>query len=205
MTSTPLLRVSIATCLAAALTQTAPSAQTRPPLAIDTARVTLSGTSNIHEYTASTASVRVVRVKVAPSVSPAAFWDDVVKPGALEAFEIAIPSATLTSGKDGLDKNMHKALRVKEHADIVFRLTRLEPGQAGPLNAVGVLRIAGVEREIVLLLKIERRGPSLVVRGELPLLMTDYGIKPPTALLGALKTDPKVTIAFETVLTVPLT
>ena len=161
MTSTPLVRVSIAACLAAALTQTAPSAQNRPPLAIDTARVTVSGTSNIHEYTASTAALRVVRVKVAPSVSPAAFWDDVVKPGALEAFEIAIPAATLTSGKDGLDKNMWKALRVKEYPDIAFRLTRLEPGPAGPLNAIGVLRIAGVEREVALLLKTERRDASL--------------------------------------------
>ena len=141
----------------------------------------------------------------APTVSPAAFWDDVVKPGALEAFEIAIPAATLTSGKEGLDKNMHKALRVKECPDIGFRLTRLEPGPSGPLTAIGVLRVAGVEREVVLVVETERRGASLVVRGKVPLLMTDYGIKPPTALLGALKTDPKVTIAFETVLAVPLT
>jgi hypothetical protein len=35
--------------------------------------------------------------------------------------------------------------------------------------------------------------------------MTDYGIKPPTAMLGMLKTDPKVTVTFETVLTTPLT
>jgi hypothetical protein len=37
------------------------------------------------------------------------------------------------------------------------------------------------------------------------LLMTDFGITPPVALLGMLKTDPKVTVSFETVLTVPLT
>jgi len=35
--------------------------------------------------------------------------------------------------------------------------------------------------------------------------MTDFGIKPPTAMLGMLKTDPKVGIAFETVLAVPRT
>jgi hypothetical protein len=35
--------------------------------------------------------------------------------------------------------------------------------------------------------------------------MTDYGIKPPTAMLGMLKTDPKVTVSFETMLVVPLT
>jgi len=35
--------------------------------------------------------------------------------------------------------------------------------------------------------------------------MTDFGIKPPTAMLGMLKTDPKVAITFETVLAIPLT
>ena len=35
--------------------------------------------------------------------------------------------------------------------------------------------------------------------------MTDYGIAPPKAMLGMLKTDPKVTITFETVLAIPLT
>ena len=30
--------------------------------------------------------------------------------------------------------------------------------------------------------------------------MTDFGITPPKAMLGMLKTDPKVTVTFETVL-----
>ena len=58
---------------------------------------------------------------------------------------------------------------------------------------------------MVLGLTTERREATLVVKGKLDLLMTDYGIKPPTAMLGMLKTDPKVTVAFETVLAVPLT
>jgi hypothetical protein len=45
----------------------------------------------------------------------------------------------------------------------------------------------------------------LSVQGQVQLLMTDFGIKPPTAMLGMLKTDPKVTVSIETVLTIPLT
>jgi hypothetical protein len=179
-------------------------AQTKSPLGIDTARVSLAGTSNIHEYTASTTKLRVVQVKLAPSVAGPAFWSEIVKPGSIEAFEIAIPAATLSSPKEGLDKNMHKALKVEQFPDITYKLARLE-GASGNLQAVGTLRIAGVEREVVLLLSTEQRGNTLVVKGKLPLLMTDYGIKPPTALLGMLKTDPKVTVTFETVLAVPLT
>jgi polyisoprenoid-binding protein YceI len=200
------LLTAATTCaaLTAAALSAAPTAQTAP-LAMDTARVTIAGSSNIHAYTAWTDTVRVTRVKLAATVAPDTFWSDVVKPGALEAFEVVIPAATLTSPKEGLDKNMHKALKVDANRDITFRLARLERGATGALMAVGTLRIAGVEREVVLALKTERRDAALVVKGELALLMTDYGIKPPTAMLGMLKTDPKVTVTFETVLSVPRT
>jgi hypothetical protein len=123
-------------------------------------RVSLAGTSNIHTYTASTTAARVVRLQVASSVLGADVWDQILKPGALESFEIAIPAATLSSPKDGLDKNMHKALKVTE--------------------------------------------ANFTVTGELQLLMTDFGITPPKAMLGMLKTDPKITVTFETVFGIPL-
>jgi polyisoprenoid-binding protein YceI len=193
-----------ATVLAAATLTAAPMAQTAP-LAMDTARVTIAGTSNVHNYTAWTDTVRVTRVKLAAPIAPDAFWNDIVKPGALEGFEVAIPAATLTSPKSGLDKNMYKALKADTHRDITFRFVRFERAATGALMAIGALRIAGVEREVALALKTERNDVGLMVKGELTLLMTDYGIKPPIAMLGMLKTDPKVTVTFETVLSVPRT
>ncbi len=205
MSLNPLLRTApIAIVLAAAAMTAGPAAQARPPIGIDTARVTIAGSSNIHEYTASTTTVRVTRVKIDAAIPADAFWNDVVKPGVLEGFEIAIPAASLSSPKAGLDKNMHKALKVEQFPDITFRLSRIEGTPEAPI-AVGKLRITGVEREVALMLKTQRRGAALVVTGSLPLLMTDYGIKPPTAMLGMLTTDPKVTVSFETVLAVPLT
>jgi len=122
-----------------------------------------------------------------------------VAPGAVQAFEIAIPAATLTSEKDGLDKNMHKALKADQFTDITFCLTRLEPGAApGAFRGIGKLTIAGVEREVALDLTVQKAGTTLAVKGTLALVMTDYGITPPKAMLGMLKTDPKVTITFET-------
>jgi polyisoprenoid-binding protein YceI len=201
--STLLTGVAIAAVAGAAAGVDAQSAR---PLALNAARITIAGTSNIHEFTASTTAVRVTRAAVSGSTAGASFWNEVVKPGALESFEVAVQAAQLSSPKEGLDKNMHKALKVTEHPDITFRLTAVEPGaNAGALKARGVLKIAGVERDVVLDLTTERHDASLTVKGKLDLLMTDYGIKPPTAMLGMLKTDPKVTVTFETVLGVPLT
>ncbi len=176
------------------------------PLTIDTARITIAGTSNVHAWTASTTALTVTDARVAPGVAGPDFWNAVLQPGAVEAFSIAIPAASLTSPKDGLDKNMHKALKVKEHAEIAFRLVRLEPaGAPDTLRAVGLLQVAGVEREIAFDLSATRTDATLTVTGAVPIVMTDYGIEPPKAMLGMLRTDPKVTVRFEAVLAVPLT
>jgi hypothetical protein len=167
-------------------------------------RISIAGTSNVHEYTASTTTARLVRLQLATGAPPT--LQALGAPGTVEAFEIAIPATTLSSEKDGLDKNMHKALKVNEHKDITFRLVRLEPAaDTGTFLATGILQIAGVERTATFSITAEQKGTALVVRGEVPLLMTDFGITPPKAMLGMLKTDPKVIVTFETVLSVPLT
>jgi hypothetical protein len=174
-------------------------------LQLEAARVTLSGLSNVHPYDASTTAVKVTRVQVSPSLADLTV-DALVAPGAIEAFEIAIPAASLSSPKEGLDKNMHKALKVQQHPEITFSLTRLEAtATPNAFRGVGRLAIAGVTRDVALDLAIQKNKGTVSVKGSLDLLMTDYGIVPPKAMLGMLKTDPKVTISFETVLSIPTT
>ena len=180
------------------------AASRQAALGLDSPRITLAGNSNVHAWTATTTTVKVTQVKLAPTVAGPAFWDEIVKPGAIEAFELAIPVAKLASDKEGLDKNMHKALKAAQHPDITFRLVRLEPkGKA--LRATAMLTVAGVEREVAFDLTTVRKDAALAVKGSVDILMTDYGIAPPKAMLGMLKTDPKVTITFDLALTIPLT
>jgi len=191
--------VAIACAIAAVPVHAGGSGQ----LALESARVSLDGTSSLHPYSASTTTVRLVNAELAGESLDAA-----LRAGALKAFDIAIPVATLTSPREGIDKNMHKSLASSRHPDITFRLTTLmalEPaGPDGqPLRAAGVLTIAGTAREVILDLKARQNGQQMTVSGTIDLVMTDYGIKPPTAMLGMLKTDPKVTVTFEIVLTTP--
>ena len=81
------------------------------PLSLASARVSIDGTSNIHEFTASTTEVRLTRLALANGISGAGLLAAILNPGAVEAFEIAIRSASLSSPKEGIDKNMHKALK----------------------------------------------------------------------------------------------
>jgi polyisoprenoid-binding protein YceI len=168
------------------------------PLTLTSAKVSIDGTSNIHAYTASTTDVRVTAIDIGGSPG-----DDrlayVLQPGALKAFEVVIPAASLKSDKSDLDKNMHKALKAQQFAEIKFRLRSLEAAGAGH-RGVGTLTIAGVEKDVVLNLQVERKGAALAVTGGTDLLMTDYGIAPPKAMLGMLKTNPKVQIKIELIL-----
>jgi polyisoprenoid-binding protein YceI len=208
MTIRPVSVTALLFVFAVGLRGFAPVATAETPssaLKLVSSRVSLAGTSNIHAYSATTTSVRLVRLQVASEALGANVWDAIVKTGALEAFEIAVPAATLSSPKDGLDKNMHKALKVTEHPDITFRLSRVEGADPAALRGIGILRIAGVEREVTLSLKTARADGTMTVTGEVQLLMTDFGIIPPKAMLGMLKTDPKVTVTFETVIGIPLT
>ena len=91
---------------------------------------------------------------------------------------------------------MHKALKVEAHPHITFRLRALEPSGAG-YKATGLLTIAGVEKEAVLDLSVLPKEGALAVTGTTDLLMTDFGVKPPTAMLGMVRASPKVTIRIE--------
>ena len=176
----------------------------RAPLALVSATLTVDGTSNVHAYSASTRTVRVTNVQLAgPRTGDV--LEQALRPGGLAAFEVAVPVASLRSPKDGIDQNMHKALKAQEHPDITFRLRTLENGTgetpgAIPLRASGRLTIAGVAREIALDVKAVRGGRSVVLNGGVELLMTDFGVTPPKAMLGVVTADPGVYVRFYLVL-----
>jgi polyisoprenoid-binding protein YceI len=172
------------------------------PLALSSATVSLDGSSNIHAFTASTTAVRVTNIEIGTPSGD--LLDYVLQPGGLKAFDVEIAAASLSSPKEGIDKNMHKALKVKEHPAIRFSLRALEPIGEG-YRAIGMLAIAGVEKEIVLDLQVQRKGAALSVTGGTDLLMTDFGIAPPKAMLGMLRTNPKVRIRLELILGSSLT
>lgn len=188
--------MAMALLLLSAAARSAGAQETPAALKVDSARVTVNGTSNIHAFTASTSMVKVMGLKAA-ATAEGETWDALLAPGGIETFEIAFPAASLGSAKGDIDKNMHKALKVTQHPDIVFTLRRLEAGDAASARATGTLRIAGVEKEIVLPLTLERSKDALKVTGAVPVVMTEFGVVPPKAMMGMLRTDSKVTVAFE--------
>lgn len=77
MTTRTLVRSSPGSALALAVVLTAgPIASAQAPIAIRTAGITIAGTSNVHDFTASTTDARVTGVKIGPAAAGDAFWEE---------------------------------------------------------------------------------------------------------------------------------
>ena len=112
---------------------------------------------------------------------------------------LQIPVNTFTSDKRA-DQAMFKAMKADKHPMITFRLdsyTVESTANGVVVTPTGTLTVAGVEKTIDMVLDVKEVAGALRVRGTRDLLMTDFGIKPPTMFMGMLKTDDKVTIKFE--------
>ncbi len=115
------------------------------------------------------------------------------------AVEARIKSESLKSDKAAMDKVAWKALRTREFPEITYHLTEAGVPKASgegkwSVAARGDMTVAGVKKEVSLTLTVTQHGTALMVSGRLPLKMTDFGIKPPTAMMGAIKSADDVTV-----------
>jgi polyisoprenoid-binding protein YceI len=153
----------------------------------------------MHDYSLSTTSLTITSTTMSPAP------ESLLARGTLQALELQIPVDSFTSDKDGLKKQMLKALRADKHPLIIFKLTTYDlessPNGGVIVKPAGTLTVAGVEQPVDLVLDVREAGGVLQVHGSRDLLMTDFGIKPPTMFMGMLKTNNKVTVKFDLQLT----
>jgi polyisoprenoid-binding protein YceI len=199
------MRMALAVALAAvSLTPAWADAPTVASLASGS-RLWLEGNSTIHHYE-STATKLEVRMTGGQAAASLEALEKMVRAGEVKGLEVSIPVAAMQSGKNGLDKNMRTALKADKFPNITFRLERYEVSQSTGSDSVvidahGLLSVAGVEKPIDLRAGGKRDGNVLRIRGEKDLLMTQFGVKPPTMMMGAVKTSDQVVIRFDLRLT----
>jgi polyisoprenoid-binding protein YceI len=76
-------------------------------------------------------------------------------------------------------------------------------GKRQPIALAGQLTLAGVTRPTTLWInELSIGADSMRFVGEQSIKMTDFGVKPPSALFGTLKVGPMLTINFKTVFTI---
>jgi polyisoprenoid-binding protein YceI len=120
---------------------------------------------------------------------------------AVRTASLTVPANALDCRNGTMNEHMRKALKVKEHPTIGFRVTTYEVGKgsAGAVGkATGELSLGGVTKPINVTADVkEEADGTLRITGAYTLKMTDYGLKAPTLMMGTMKVDEKVKVGFD--------
>lgn len=168
----------------------------RVPVAPES-KLWIEGTSNLHGW-----SCTAEKFEAAIEVDAAAAAQlATAAPKVLKRVEVKVPVKALKCGHGGMDDNVYKALKADATPDISYIMATFEaaPGQGDgfTLKTTGTLAMAGKENPLAMEV-VATRLPDGTVKatGVVPIKMTDYGIKPPTAMFGTLRTGDEVKVNF---------
>lgn len=153
--------------------------------------ISIAGTSNLHDWESA-----VTKISWRGTLG---FNDGVLSE--LSDVKVNIPVEGIISTKGRImDGKTHDALKGEEHPNIVFTLTSATISNNSTKSTVaakGRLTVAGVTKTVNMQVVITPLADGQYqVTGTYPMKMTDFGIDPPTALLGTLTTGDDVTINF---------
>lgn len=155
------------------------------------------GTSTVHNWTVKTSNIQGDAQVSGDSRAGSA------QAITLDSIKISIPVTSLKSTEgSGMDKTMYDALNSKKFPNISYKLTKatLRSAPSGQSSAyhfdtTGLLSISGNEHPVALDLAVTPEEASkLTIAVEVKMKMSDWGVKPPTAMLGMIKSGDAITV-----------
>ncbi len=156
-------------------------------------KITIQGTSNVHDW---------------EEVAQTASGDGVVQWNQDATFNIQklnlkVTVKSLKSDKGSImDNKTYDALKGDEHPYITFKLSSIKSmvksGTGYTVKVNGDLTIAGVTKNVDIngTVYVKENG-KLYIETSKSIKMTDFGIDPPTAMMGAMTVGNEITIKFK--------
>ncbi|GAA4829101.1 YceI family protein [Algivirga pacifica] len=152
-------------------------------IVLDNQEIKIQGTSTLHDWESDCTQSQITIA--------AAFQEN--RFIRFDKIEVSIPVKGIKSGKGLMDKNTYDALKADQYSDITFVYTsRTEHGIQGTLT------IAGISKPII----IKAKQEGNVFQGSYTFKMSDYGITPPTVMMGTIKTGDEIKIVYKVTLPV---
>lgn len=161
--------------------------------------LSVEGTSTLHGFTCKTD-----KMEAFIDVDPAFRVKQLTEvPHPIVKTRVVVPVKSLKCGDGKMDGNMYETLKADENPTITYVLSSyaLVDGSATEsafaANTEGQLTIVGQERTIAMPIKATRGADgSATATGKYSFLMTDFGIRPPKFMFGALKVGNQVVVTF---------
>lgn len=159
-------------------------------------RIWIEGTSTVRKFTCQTSTFEATP---SPAPSPTTPIEK-----AVQTVEVRVPVKALSCGNGTMEEHLRKALKAEQNPDIRFELKSYTVGEktaAGTqVKAQGTMTIAGTSRAVEMDGLVTPTPTGLRVQGAVPIRMTEYGVKPPSLMLGTLKVGDGVTVHYDVVL-----
>jgi polyisoprenoid-binding protein YceI len=153
--------------------------------------ISIKGTSNLHEWEE---SVEKFNVNLGMK-----FQNNQV--AGIDRVQVNFKSNSIVSENSIMTGKTHDALKVEKYPDVVFKLVSVDKlsSDKGKFSGTltGDVTLAGVTKRISLPFTGVQTGDKVTINGSKELKMSEFNIKPPTAMLGTLKTGDQVTVAFQ--------
>lgn len=156
--------------------------------------MSVSGTSTMHDWQSSVESVSATGSFVLVSNRLSVVKDVVVK--------IPVTGITSTKGQT-MDKKTYEAFNYEKHPEIIFVMTNQSVNESNSIiDLKGSLTMAGNTHPIDLKVtyKVLSNG-ELKITGSKRLTMSEFGMKPPTAMMGTIKVGDDIDVSFDMTLT----
>jgi polyisoprenoid-binding protein YceI len=150
---------------------------------VNQSEVKITGTSSLHDWVEFAQEFTVSGVKEDQKITN---------------LEIKIKTTSIESGHSSImDGKTHEALKAQKFPVIMLRANELVISENKSIQGNGTLHIAGKEKAVPITTVIKDNGQdTLEVTGSIDIVMSEYGIDPPTAMFGTLTTGDKVTVHY---------
>jgi len=156
---------------------------------VNKSSIKIEGTSSLHDWEMKVENVQSVqRIEINAN--------ELV----IHSVELKIPVKSITSDNSIMDSKTFDALKGKQFPFVKFTATQsklaLEKGVFKG-KIMGMLEIAGKTKQVEIpITGIIKDNNILEVNGSYRIDMTQYGVEPPTAMFGTLKTGKYVLVSF---------
>lgn len=162
-------------------------------------RLWISGTSTVRSFecTATTFDADVQSL-------PGAVTATLAGEKAVTAVEVRVPTDKLDCKNGTMNEHMLKALKAKANPTIVFTLVSYDLARqdgATHVTLTGQLALGGVQKPVTLVANAKEGAPgTLRVSGTHEIRMSEWGLKPPSLMLGTMKVDERIKVGFDLLL-----
>ncbi|MCA6450812.1 MAG: YceI family protein [Chitinophagaceae bacterium] len=156
------------------------------------ANLVVSGTSTLHDWDMKSAQGNceaTITLNAAGALT------------ALNGLSFSTNALELKSGKGAMDKNAYKALKTDKSPNITYTAATSAVSASGTdylVKTNGKLTIAGatLDAEITAICKVHP-DKTITVTGSKKISMKDFGMVPPSFMMGTIKTGNDVTLKFD--------